>query len=425
MPGSCGTLRGGRSWPAWPQFDERTLGAVAAAIEKRRWTVSWPGGGGSSYERRFAEQFAAYHSVPYAVAVDHGSSALVVALEALDIGPGDEVIVPAMTWVATASAVLRTGALPVLVDVDPETGCLTPGSVDEAISDRTRAVIVVHLACTVADLDGLLEITDRAGVALVEDCAQAHGARWRGRPVGTWGAAGAFSFQAGKVLAGGEGGAVITSDELLYRRMQQLRADARAYPDRPVAPGEMELVEVGEVLGANRCMSELHAALLLDQLPRLDAQHGHRERMARELERRLRALGAFRPIPLAADADRRSIYEYGIRFCTGAFGDQPVEDVARQLSEALERPVYPPDAPLHRSPLFHPETSRRYRGLWTAKGRRRSIGRAYPGAEAYRKSTLLMHHSALLGGERDLQDIIDALTLALTSQTEVPVAIAA
>ncbi|MDX6720992.1 MAG: L-glutamine:scyllo-inosose aminotransferase, partial [Solirubrobacteraceae bacterium] len=193
------------AWPAWPQFDAATERALVGALRAGRWSVSAPSAGSPSLERRFATAFAAYNASPYAVSVDHGSSALVVALEALGVGPGDEVLVPAMTWVASASSVLRCGALPVLLDVDPRSGCIDAATVAAEASARTAAVIVVHLACTSAGVEELLAVTDRLGIALVEDCAQCHGARWNGRSLGTFGAVGAFSFQARKVLTAGEG----------------------------------------------------------------------------------------------------------------------------------------------------------------------------------------------------------------------------
>ncbi|MEA2150702.1 MAG: L-glutamine:scyllo-inosose aminotransferase [Solirubrobacteraceae bacterium] len=402
-------VRNGRAWPAWPRYDGATEQAVVDAIRARRWTVSWPGDGSRSRERRFAEAFAGYNGVPYCVSVDHGSSALLVALEALDVGAGDEVVVPAMTWVAPATAVLRAGALPVLADVDAETGCVTADTIREALSERTKAIIVVHLGCTVADLDGILALAAESGVKVIEDCAQAHGARWRGRPVGTHGAAGAFSFQAGKVLAAGEGGAVITSDPETYRRAQQLRADSRRYPDDDAAPGEMELVEQGDVLGANYCMSELAASVLLDQLPRLDADHVHREQVAQELELGLAELGDFGPIPLPPQADKRSVYEYGIRFAPGTFGDAPASRVGAALSAELGIGWFPPDDPLHRSIMLRPETKRRYAAVWTDEGRRRALHRSFDGCERFCETTLLCHHRVLLGDSVDVQDIVRAL----------------
>ncbi len=402
-------VRQDRDWPRWPQYDTATEQEVVAAIRSRRWAISWPSDGTQARERRFAEQWAAYNEVPYCVSVDHGSSALLVALEALDIGPGDEVIVPTMTWVAPVTAVLRVGALPVLVDVDPETGCITADTIRSGLSSRTKAVIVVHHAATVADLDGIMAVTERAGAALIEDCAQAHGARWRGRNVGTHGAVGVFSFQNGKVLAAGEGGAVITSDEQIYRKVQQLRADSRRYPDAEVPAGEMELVEDGEVMGANYCMSELSAAVLLDQLPRLDEQHQHREKIAVNLEKGLAELGDFGAIPVPPEADRRSIYEYGITFREGTFGSVPATRVAEAISAELGMPWYPPDPPLNRSLMLRPHTKRRFAQIWSEEGRRRATGREFPGAERFCVSTLLCHHGALLGNSADVEDILSAL----------------
>ena len=209
-----------------------------------------------------------------------------MALEALGIGPGDEVVVPAMTWVAPITAVLRVGALPVIVDVDPHSGCLAPASVAEALTTpRVKAVIVVHLACTVANVAKIQKLTSQHKLALIEDCAQAHGARLEQRCVGTFGDIGVFSFQAGKVLTGGEGGAVITANRDLYDRLIELRADSRRYVPTAARAGEEELEVSGSIMGANYCMSEWSAAILLDRLKYLDEEHKHREACAVAIEK--------------------------------------------------------------------------------------------------------------------------------------------
>lgn len=417
-------VRGGtpvrdRAWTRWPVSDEATERAVVDCLRSGRWAISWRSDGTSSLERRFAQAWARYNDVPYCVSVDHGSSAVLLALEALDIGPGDEVVVPTMTWVAPATAVLRVGALPVLADVDGDTGCITPETLRAALSHRTRAVVVVHLNCTVADIDGILAIASAAGVEVIEDCAQAHGAEWRGRPVGGFGAVGAFSFQNGKVLTAGEGGGVVTSDESRYVRLQQLRADSRRYPDEPVIAGQEELVKEGTAMGANYCMPELCAAVLLDRLPRLDEEHDLRERNARELETALEDLGSFSSIPLPMAATKRSIFRYGIRFEPGTFGATPVRRVAEALAAELSLPLYPPDAPLHRSVLFRPETKRRFAAVWSESGRRRSMDRDFAGAKRFSESTLLFHHAALLGGSNEVADIVAALDKVRGSHSQL------
>ncbi|RMI28383.1 DegT/DnrJ/EryC1/StrS aminotransferase family protein [Nocardia stercoris] len=397
-------VRAGTAWPRWPEYDQHTEAALVAALRSDRWSVSWYSPrGGKSRERLFGEAFARYLGAGYGVSVDHGSGALVIALEALGIGPGDEVIVPALTWVAPATAVLRVGALPVLVDVDAESGCLTAESIAAAVTPRTRAIVAVHLACTVADVDAVTAVAAAHGLALIEDCSQAHGTRWAGRAVGTFGAIGVFSLGAAKSLAAGEGGAAVTDDPGLYRRMLSLRADSRGYTALPPAPGEYELVEGAEVMGANYCMSELTAAVLLDQLPRLDDQHARRTRQADRLAAGL--TGGLYPVPVPAQVDRRAVYEYGISFRPGTFGAATVEQVAAALTAELGTRVYPPRMPLHRSDLLRPATKPRFAGIWAGA----THAAEFPGADHYREHTLLLHHSALLGPARDVEDILTAL----------------
>ncbi len=402
------SVRDGRPWPAWPRFDAGTEDAVLEVLRARRWTLSWPGAGEVARERLFAEAFADFHDVPRAIALDHGSTALTVAMELLDIGPGDEVIVPAVTWVATASAVLRVGALPILADVDRDTGCLDPSAVSERLSSATRAIICVHLACTAADLAALIEVAGKAGVPLIEDTAQAHGGIWRGRRLGTWGSLGTFSFQSGKVLAAGEGGAVLLHDDAQWERAQQLRADSRSYAES--GSGRMELVESGDVIGANRTMTEFAAAILLDRLPLLDAEHVEREGQASAIELGLADGGVpVVAVPVPEGMTQRSIYEYALQYGPGAFAGVDNTTIAAALTAELERPVYPPDAPLFKNVLFRPETLRRYGSIWTPARRMRSFMGNFFGAQEYAQRTLLFHHSALLGSEQDASDVVTAM----------------
>lgn len=161
------------AWPSWPQCGEHTLARVANALTSGRWAVSGPSTGRPSIDAELADRFAAFVGVPHCVPVDHGSSALVASLTALGVGPGDEVVVPGLTWVACASAVLRTGAVPVLADIESATLCLDPAAVEAALTPRTVAVLAVHLYSAMADMDRLRAITQRAGLALIEDAAQA------------------------------------------------------------------------------------------------------------------------------------------------------------------------------------------------------------------------------------------------------------
>jgi dTDP-4-amino-4,6-dideoxygalactose transaminase len=184
--------------------------------------------GGSPVDA-FERQWAEYCGSSHAVGVANGTDALELTMLALGIGAGDEVIVPANTFIATAAAVVRAGAVPVFVDVDADTLLITPEILRAAITPRTRAVTVVHLYGNVPDMDGLGAVAERAGIALIEDAAQAHGAEWRGRRAGSFGVAGCFSFYPGKNLgAFGDGGAVVTSDPELADRIRALANHGRS-----------------------------------------------------------------------------------------------------------------------------------------------------------------------------------------------------
>jgi dTDP-4-amino-4,6-dideoxygalactose transaminase len=215
--------------------------------------------------RAFEAEFAAYLGADFAVGVGSGMAALELALLALGIGPGDEVVVPAMTAVPTAMAVVSVGARPRLADVDPTTALVEPASVARALSERTRAIVPVHLFGQCGDLDALAALAAPRGLPLLEDCAQAHGARDRGRSAGTVGVAGAFSFYPTKNLgAFGDAGAVVTSDEALAERLRRLRN----YGDR----GGFDFVEPGR----NERLDDLQAAVLRVKLRHLDAWNDRR-----------------------------------------------------------------------------------------------------------------------------------------------------
>jgi dTDP-3-amino-3,4,6-trideoxy-alpha-D-glucose transaminase len=216
----------------------------------------------------FEENFAAYLAVRHCVAVNSGTDALVLALKSLDIGPGDEVITVSMSFTATAMAVLHTGAQPRFVDVDPLTRCMDLAQVEAAVTARTAAILPVHLHGYPIDMARLMAIAERHRLAVVEDCAQAHGARIGGRAVGSWGRLGAFSFYPTKNLGcAGDGGAVVTQDAALAARVRALRTY-----------GWLDERRISTDLGYNSRLDELQAAILNVLLPHLD--DGNRERAA-------------------------------------------------------------------------------------------------------------------------------------------------
>ena len=255
--------------------------------------------GGDAVEE-FERAWAAYGKTAHAIGVANGTDALQLTLVALGIGPGDEVIVPSNTFVATAEAVVLAGATPVFADVSPRTFQITAGEVEAAITKRTRAVIVVHLYGQMTDMDALSQAADRAGILLIEDAAQAHGATWRGRRAGSIGRAGCFSFYPGKNLgAFGDAGAVVTSDTDLAKRIRSLRDHGR------VAGSHYR----HEFVGTNSRLDALQAVVLTAKLARLDAWNEAR----REIAQQYRAEFAVGPVRMVEEAPgSRGVYHLAV-----------------------------------------------------------------------------------------------------------------
>lgn len=229
------------------------------------------------YVTRFQDAFAARHGVAHALATTNGTAALHLALVALGVGPGDEVIVPDITFGASANAVIHAGARPVFVDIDPRTWTMTAEAVTRRVTGATRAIMPVHLYGHPCDMDPILELARARGLAVVEDCAEALGATYKGRPVGALGTVGCFSFFANKVITTGEGGMVTTDDHGLHERMIKLRDHGMAR-DRKYWHDEA---------GFNYRMTNMQAAVGLAQLERLDAILDHRRALAGRYARRL------------------------------------------------------------------------------------------------------------------------------------------
>jgi L-glutamine:scyllo-inosose aminotransferase/L-glutamine:2-deoxy-scyllo-inosose/3-amino-2,3-dideoxy-scyllo-inosose aminotransferase len=395
-----------RPWPAWPRAAASTHRAVAEVLDSGRWALSGAYRGRPPWERRFAEAFAAFHDVPFCTPTSSGSGALTIALQAVGVHPGDEVLVPGLTWVACASVVANLGAVPVLVDCEPDTLAMSAREAEAHITPRTVAVMVVHPFCSVADLDAFRDLADRRGLALIEDCAQAHGARWRDRPVGTFGQAGCFSMQQSKLLTSGEGGAVICRDQGVYDRLEQLRSDGRRFVDDPV-PGRLELLEVGSVQGRNYCLSELHAALLLDGLTRLPEENRHRAGRAAELERLVADVPGVSTLRADDRVTGRTYYNLVLRLDLDEFGGATVDAVSQALSAELNAMVNPVYVPLNRHRLYRPMALHRPGAPVAA--RLDPARFALPVAERARQTCLTLPHPMLLDDAAGMRDIVDAL----------------
>lgn len=393
-------------WPSWPVAPVGAYRALSTVLASHRWTVSSRFTGTDSFESTFARNFARFVGVDYCVPCSSGSSALSMALEALGIGYGDDVLVPGLAWVACASAVMRVGARPVLVDIARDNLCMSPVAARRAMTDATRAILLVHSYCSIADLDAFTRLAREAGVRLVEDCSHAHGALYSGSQVGGFGDVSVFSMQQSKLLTSGEGGAVLTKDRRLYERLEQLRADGRVTVRQP-QNGEFQLHERGDIQGYNHCLSEFHAAILCCQLPTLPKMNETRRKNATYLNSLLESQPYVRAIYCTESRCRPAIYRFCLRLSLEHFAYLKCELLASALTAELGLPVAKLHPPLDRSPLFCPWKSRRVPPEWLQKLNREKV--RLPESISAWRTCVAIPHRAFLGSQEDMHDIARAL----------------
>ena len=387
-------VRGGEpvrrdSFTRWPVHDNRELELMLEVVSSGRWSFDGP------REQEFAHSFASYLGATHGFCVANGTVSLEIALKALGIGYGDEVIVPALTWIADASAVLAVGAVPVIVDIDAATWCIDPSAVEAAITTRTRAVIAVHLYGSLADLDQLVDLTRRKRIALVEDCAHTHVSRWRDRAAGSIGEIGSFSFQQSKPLTAGEGGFLVTDDADLAARIFSLKNCGRPWKGK---------ADSKPLLGNNHRLTEFQAAILLAQLERLDEQVATREQNARQLDDELGSIPGIVPQRRPDGVTRQSFYRYAFRIERDQFGGVH-RDVFLEALRAEGIPAEPPYLPMVEQPALVLEPR------WTPQlaDRRQLAKSPAPVARAASDAVVTIPHEVLLGSREDMDDIVAAV----------------
>lgn len=319
--------------PAWPQSDEREAELLRSVLESSQW------GGFHPYVTQWEQSFARYQGAAHGIAAFNGTVTLEIALEVLGIAAGDEVIVPAISFVSTATAVSRTGALPVFVDIEPFSFNIDPEQVSDAVTSRTKAVIAVHFGGAMCRMDRLREICSARGLHVIEDAAHAHGSEWYGRRAGSLGIAGSFSFQNGKVLCCGEGGMLVASDDCFAEHARSLINQGRV-AGRPYFEHHR--------LGTNGRMTGLQAAILLAQFERLDDQIERRTGNARRL-RQLAPTIRWQEVPAAVT--RNSHY----LLCGRVAGGREKLMKALTAAGVPATPFYP--HPLYRNPAYQQPNS--------------------------------------------------------------------
>jgi len=292
-------------FPPWPVFGQDEIDAVGTVLASGRVNY-WTG----EECRRFEEEFAAFTGTRHAISLANGTLALELALHALDIGPGDEVIVPARTFIASASCAVARGAVPVVADVDPVSQNLTADAVLGRLTLRTRAIVAVHLAGWPCDMDPIMALARERGIKVIEDCAQAHGATYKGRPVGSLGDCAASSFCQDKIMTtGGEGGMLVTDDSRLWEKAWAYKDHGKSFDavfNREHPPGFRWL---HESFGSNFRMTEMQAAIGRRQLGKLPQWMAVRRRNAAMLDRGFAAIPGLR-ITRPAEGIGHAYYKY-------------------------------------------------------------------------------------------------------------------
>jgi dTDP-4-amino-4,6-dideoxygalactose transaminase len=285
-----------RAFAPWPTYEPDEIASVVRALESGKVNY-WTGEEARTFER----EYAAAVGVPHAVAVSNGTAALELCLEALDIPAGSEIITTPRTFIASASCVVMRGCIPVLAEVDRDSGNITAETIARVITPRTRAIIPVHLGGWPCEMDPIMALAEAHGLKVIEDCAQANGATYKGRPVGSLGHMGAFSFCQDKIITtGGEGGLITTADPALWERAWSFKDHGKSYDAvyrRPHAPGFRWL---HESFGTNFRMTELQAAIGRRQLAKLSDWTGRRRRNMARLNEGFRAMPALRIVEAPA-----------------------------------------------------------------------------------------------------------------------------
>jgi dTDP-4-amino-4,6-dideoxygalactose transaminase len=372
-------------FPAWPQFGTEEEEILLSALRSGVW-----GSIDGTYVKQFEVEFAELQAARHGVTVTNATMGLAVALKAIGIGPGDEVLIPPYTFIATATAALLLGAIPVFVDVDPETLLIDPALIDQAVTTRTRAIIPVHHGGSPADMDGVMAAAQRHGLRVIEDAAQAHGAAWRGRPVGAIGDIGVFSFQSSKPITAGEGGIMVTNDDELDELLWSYRNVGRR------RGGEWyEHVRIGW----NLRLTEFQGAVLLAQMKRMPAQQQQRTEAAAYLTGQLEQIPDVVAVKVPEGVTAHSWYTYHWRWLGAAHGGLHKMRFAEAL-RAEGVPVFHGYVPLNRNEAVRAEVVK--------LGGSEPVD--CPAAErAAADEVLMFSMPILLGSHQDIDDVVAAV----------------
>jgi dTDP-4-amino-4,6-dideoxygalactose transaminase len=382
-----------KKFPCWPEFSAKEEKALLSVLKGSRWGCLE-----GDKVNEFEKKFAAYQDAKYGIAVTNGTTGLRIALQAAGVQAGDEVLVPPYTFLATATAVLEVNAVPVFVDIDPETYNIDPTLIESAITKRTKAIIPVHFAGLAADMEKINRIAKKHKLVVIEDACHAHGAEWKGRKLGAVGDMGVFSFQSTKNMTAGEGGIILTNNPqyagLLRSYSNCGREEGRAWY------GHYRL-------GGNHRMTEWQGAVLVAQLTRLESQTKRRDANGKYLDKQLNQIPGIIPLKRDVRETRHSYHLYIFRYKQEHFNNIPKSRFVEMLNkQGIPASIgYP--IPLYQQPLF---VERNF-GSYADAAKKINYGSVKcPNCETacYQEAVWLMQ-SVMLGSKKDLDNIVTAI----------------
>jgi dTDP-4-amino-4,6-dideoxygalactose transaminase len=392
-----------KPFPKWPQYDAQEKKLLIEVLESNQWGKML-----GSKVKEFEKKFAAYHDAKYGIAITNGTVGLRLALQAAGIQAGEEVIVPPYTFLATATAVLEVNAVPIFVDIDPETYNIDPTLIEPAITKRTKAIIPVHFGGLSAAMDKINRIAKKYNLVVIEDACHAHGAEWKNKKLGAVGDMGVFSFQSSKNITAGEGGIVLTNKKKYADLVASFHNCGR----------EIGKAWYGHVrLGGNHRMSEWHGAVLLAQLTRIETQTKRRNENGLYLNKELIRIPGIIPLKRGIGETRHSYHLYIFKYKKEYFKQIP----KMRFIEALRKegipcsPGYP--EPLYKQPLF---TDHNFGSFAAAARKIKYRSLSCPHCElACSDEAIWLPQAVMLGTRKDMNDIIAAIRKVQVNRAEL------
>ncbi len=395
-------------WPKWPVWDKNEEKALLEVLNSGVWSYNGP------KETEFNKHFAEFTGVKYAISAANGTVTLQMALEACGIGIGDEVILPGLTWQATAATILDVNATPVLVDVCEDTWCIDPKTIERAITPRTKAIMPVHLYGSFCNMDEILKIAKKHNLYVIEDCAHKHGGEWNGKKAGSIGDIGSFSFQLSKHLTAGEGGVVTTNSFELAERLDALRNCGRRPEDMgdEVDKGAGVYADAGNFLqSGNFRITEFQAAILVEGLKRLPEQNRTRDENGIYLNSLLKNLPGVQPMKRDERETQEAYFNFAFRYNKDEFKGLPVKKFREALTAEIGILVTASYEPLNQCSLYVPHTKPARHKLseeyWKEIDPRRF---ELPVCEKiFKEESVCVHHKILLGTKADMDLVAAAI----------------